>query len=239
MHVMLASRLFALVALSIGLAPLSGCTGATAGADLTVRPTSRPLSKYAGKVLRVPQDEKFALTQAPATQAPGLEGKAEGKAECESSGKGKVAAKVEKGGTASGTFQLGHSVKNDGERQIDLTVRVKMNYEYAAEAEPANARGKAAVSLNLFVRDGRNRLLQTYGLVAQSSEEGKLSSKAGKEAEFTLTLGPGDAATVYLAGVADANLRDGESGQAKLQVSDVSFEFESRAAPEVKAADAP
>lgn len=239
MHIAPASRLFALMALSIATVALSGCSGATAGADLSVRPVSRPLSKYSGKILHVPRDEKFALTQAPASQAPGLEGKAEGKAECESSGKGKVAAKVEKGGTASGTFQLGHSVKNDTERQLDVAVRVKMNYEYSAEAEPSNARGKAAVSLNLYVRDGRNRLLQTYGLVTQSSEEGKLSSKAGKDAEFTLTLGPGDAATVYLAGVADANLRDGESGQAKLQVSDVSFEFESKAAPEVKAADAP
>jgi len=218
---------------------VTGCAAGGAGGDLSVRPDAKPLSKHAGKAFSLPKDEKFTITLAPASQAPGLEGKAEGKATCEAKGEGKASAKVEKGGTANGTFQLGHAVKNDSEQQVDLSVRVKFKCEYAVEANPMLARGKTAASLKIFARDGRNRLLQSFGVVQQSSDEGKVDSNATKDIGFTITLGPGESVAIYLAGVADANLRDGETGEARISASDVTMELETRAAPQVKAAANP
>lgn len=229
----------ALILVSLAALSLTGCAAGAAGGDLSVRPDAKPLSKHMGKAFSLPKDEKFTITLAPASQAPGLEGKAEGKATCEAKGEGKASAKVEKGGTANGTFQLGHAVKNDSEQQIDLVVRVKFKCDYAVEAKPTLARGKTSASLRIFARDGRNRLLQSFGVVQQSSDEGKVDSNATKDVGFTITLGPGESVAIYLAGVADANLRDGETGEAKISASDVTMELEPRAAPQVKAAANP
>jgi hypothetical protein len=145
-----------------------------------------------------------------------------------------VTANVSDGGQARATFQLGHAFKNDGERQTDLHVRVRCDYEY--QADPAARWPDAKVGLKLYARDGRNRLRNSFSLVQHTSEDGAAASKDGKELEFTLTLGPGEAVNVFLAGQVEIDVDVGRSARGSLKLSGLEMEVQSRPAAAVRTA---
>jgi hypothetical protein len=212
---------------------LAGCSGASTSSELTVRPEPRPLSRSSGSVIRLPKDEKFAIALAPAQQSPGLMGTADATATATRDGAAELNASVANGGTASATFQLGHAFANDSDRQIDLNVKTSFDCEFRADTKPASLGEDVALGLSIFARDGRGRLLKSIGVVQYTTAEGGLSSRSRRENEFTLTLGPGDSVTVFVAGDIAINGKEGRTATAAMSLSGLELEVQSKPAPPV------
>jgi hypothetical protein len=215
---------------------LSGCGGGDVGSELTVRPTPRSLSSGERATLRLPQDEPFSITLAPTRESPGLGGTAEADAHVSRDGNADAVARVDEGGSALARFQLGHAVKNESDRQMDLLVRLRCEYETEAEATPPGPLPDATVGLKLYARDGHNRLLRNIGMVDHSTEEGAASSKDRKDVEFTLTLGPRETLSVFLAGSVEIETRVGHSARGSIKLSGLEMQIETALAPPVRQA---
>lgn len=224
---------FTLCATSI----LIGCAGGEFGSELSERPRkSVPLSPADGAVLRLPQDQPFTITLAPTRKTPGLDGKADADAKANRDGKAEARAMVDNGGNATAGFQVGHSMKNDSDRLVNLTVRMICEYETAAGATPPGALPDAKVSLNLYARDGRNRLLTNMNLAQQASDAGTVSSKNLKELEFTLPLGAREWVNIYIAGTVQIEVPSGRSAEGLVKLTRLEMEITQEIAPPVQPA---
>lgn len=221
------------------LAPLAGCSSGGMASELSSQPRAEPLGRSIGKTLRLPADVRFSIALAPAQKAPGINGKADASASAERTGSGDAAARVENGGAASATFQIGHAFKNDSDAQLDLLVRTRLNFDYAASAKPKGETQDATLSLNLYARDGKSRLLKTLALLSHTTAEGDVKGSDRKEAEFTLTLGPGDSVSVFAGGTVMINTKEGRSADGSIKLNGLEMEIESKAAPAVAPASAP
>lgn len=218
------------------LMPLSGCAAGGVGAELTAHPAPHAIGKANHLSLSLPADEMFSIALAPTSQAPGLDGTAEGHASADKKGAATANAKVGKVGTASGTFQLGHAFRNDSGGQLDLDFRIAAAYEYHVSSEPPKA--GASVGLNLFARDGRGRLLRTFPLVSLTSNDGAAGSRDQRDVQFTVTLGPGDELSVFAAGNASAECRPSQNAEASLSLSSFKMDVAGKVAPAVRSAPA-
>lgn len=234
------ARLFipALALLLAAPALLSGCAAGGAGSELSAKPTPRGIGQAQGVKLSLPADEPFSIVLAPTQQAPGLDGTAEGRASADKAGSAGASAKVGNVGSAAGTFQLGHAFRNDTAQQIDLSVSVAVTYAYHVSADPAVPTPQAQVNLNIFARDGRGRLLRTVPLVSLTSQDGAASSRDQRDVQFSLTLGPRDEVSVFLAGSASAECKPGHDAAADLTLSALRMEVATQAAPPVRAVPA-
>jgi hypothetical protein len=214
-----------------------GCAGGNFASELSAKdkPIPQPLSNAAGKTIRLPQDKPFSLIVNDSQQKAALDGSAEADAEAQRDGQAQASASVSDGGQARATFQLGHAFKNDTERQTDLHVTVRCDYEY--EAGPASRWGDATVGLKLYARDGRNRLLTSFSLVQHSTEDGAATSKDSKVMDFTLTLGPGESVNVFLGGQVEIDIDAGRSAHGSLKLSGLEMEVEPRPAAAVRTGD--
>ena len=208
------------VALAISsLLVLAGCGGGDFGSELTVRPNPRPLRQADGEMIRLPQDEPFSITLGPSREAPGLVGEAEADAHVSEDGNADAMARVENGGSAEAGFQLGHAFQNESDRQLELRVRMRCEYETAAEATPPRPLPDAKVSLMLYARDGRNRLLRNFNLAQHSTAEGAAASTDRKDIEFTLMLGPLESINIFLAGGVKIETREGHTADGSIKLS--------------------
>lgn len=218
------------------VATLSGCGASNVGSELSARPTSTPIKLGDAKAIRLPADAPFSIALAPANHAPGLDGKARAEAVADKKGAASAVAEVENGGAAEATFQLGHSFTNEGDTQLDLHCRVRCTAEHDAGATP-DAGPDAAIGLKLYVRDNRNRLLRSFSLVQQTTEQGAASTSEQKDLRFVLTLAPGESVQVFLAGNAKMECKPGRSAHGSLKLRDIVMEFEPKAAPAVRTAE--
>jgi len=230
------ARIAVLGGCALSLLALAGCQGAVVGSELSARPRPRPISASDGGVLRLPADEKFSIHLAPSQQEPGLDGTARASADAKPEGDAAAQAEVENGGKAAATFQLGHALANDSSRQVALQFNVKFAYEFEAASTPVNTPG-ATLSLKLYARDGRNRVLTTLPVLEHASEDGSASSSGDKQLHFSLTLGPGESASVFLAGNARIEAPYGRSARGALTLRGLTMEIETRPAPPVKTAE--
>lgn len=219
---------------ALTLAAMSGCGGPSFGSELRNRPSTTPLASAESRPLRLPADAKFTIRHHESRQVAEFEGQAQADADAAPTGEARAAAAVTDGGTAEGTFQLGHAFHNDGPRQLDLGVRVRLEYQYEASAEPQTGLPDASVGLNLYARDGRNRLIRTVPLVAHSTEQGDASSRGQEDFSFSATLGPGESLSVFVAGNARVQTRPGRSARVAVRISGLELEVETRSAPAVR-----
>jgi hypothetical protein len=209
---------------------ISGCTGGDVGSELTVRPPPRELPRGDAATLKLPADAKFNIALSPATKAPGLAGSADVDSEAAPDGNAACRAKIEGGGQGSATFQLGHTIKNATDRQTDWDVHARFDYDYRAAATPV-AGPQATLSLNLFARDARNRLVQTAGVLQHTTEQGDISGSSREDARFTLTLAAGGTASVFLAGNVTIDAHDGQSGSGEIRVKGLEITLTQRPPP--------
>ena len=222
----------------LALVMLSGCGGGGFGSELAARPTARSLDTGPGVTLRVPQDEPFSIALAPKQAAPGLGGAADAVSNVSKQGHADATAHVENGGSATASFQLGHALKNDSDRLVSLHVRLYCEYEIDAESTPAGPSPDASVELNLYARDGRNRLVRSLNLTRHSTDEGAASSKDHKEIEFTLPLGARGSLNIFLAGGVEIEIPEGRAARGSIKLSKLEMEIRTEAAPPVtKAGD--
>ena len=230
-------RCLTLLMTCVTLAPIvAGCAASAGGSELASRPKTLALSAEAGKVIRLPADGAFSIRHQQSSQVAELGGEATGQASLTESNAARASATVTAGGSASGVFQLGHAFRNESDQQVDLLVRVKLSYAYDASNEPREARPDASVSLNVFARDGRNRLIRSMPLVNHTTEQGDARSQGQEDVSFVATLGPAESLSVWVAGSARADVKPERSASASVQVSGVSIEVETRPAPPVRTA---
>ncbi|MFQ5806333.1 MAG: hypothetical protein ACE5I3_07780 [Phycisphaerae bacterium] len=215
---------------------LAGCRGGDFGSELAARPKPRSLSRGDGQTIRLPQDEPFSITLAPSRETPGLGGNAEADAHVSKAGSADAAAEVQNGGSAWAEFQLGHAFQNDSDRQMELQVRVRCEFETAADATPPSSLPDAKVGLKLYARDGRNRLVRNFNLAQHSTEEGAASSTDRKDIEFMLTLGPRERVDIFLAGSVGVETREGHSASGSIKLRGLDMELKTEMAPPVKKA---
>jgi hypothetical protein len=215
---------------------LSGCGGGDFGSELTVRPNPWLLSRGENQMIRLPQDEPFSIALAPSQESPGLGGTAEADAHTSKDGQADASARVENGGSARAWFQLGHAFENDSEWQAQLEVRVRCEFEAKAEATPPGPLPDAKIDLNLYVRDGHNRLLRNFNLAQHSTEEGAAASTDRKEVEFVLPLGPRQRVDIFLAGSVQVETQEGHSARGSIRLSGLEMELKTEMAPPVQKA---
>lgn len=218
--------------------PLGGCTGGNDLGELAARPKPRNLAPAAP--LKIPADEPFTILFAPSSKQPGLGGAAEADARARPDGSAEARVQITGGGQAQAAFQIGHAVRNDSDRQVDLEVAIRYRYEYSAETQ-ADARNEdARIALKLFARDDTNRLLRSMDLLDFATGHGAAQRSGAETLGFRVTLGPGTAASIYLAGEAAADTtRTPRNAAAQLKLADVGFEITSRPAPAVRTAHEP
>jgi hypothetical protein len=223
------------VVMLLGFGPL-GCGGANFASELSAKdkPVPQSVSNAAGKTIRLPQDKPFSIIVNESEEKAALDGSADADAQAQRDGQAHADARVSDGGQARATFQLGHALKNDTERQTDLHLTVRCGYEY--EAGPASRWADAKVGLKLYARDGRNRLLTSFSLVQHSTEDGAAASKDSKVLDFTLTLGPGESVNVFLAGQVEIDIDAGRSARGSLKLRGLEMEVQPRPAAAVRTA---
>ncbi len=230
---MVAARRTALI---LGILPLGGCGGANFGADLTSRPRATTVSAEGPAEQSYPGDEPFGIFHAESSRSAGLGSDAQSDAHASPEGTADASASIDNGGEASGTFQIGHALTNDGGRQIDLDVTVRFHYEYEAKASQTPARVDGGVGLKLYARDQRNRLLRNDDLVAYTLEQGDSAGSAEKEIRFSVPLGPSGTVSVFLAGQSRVSAEFGRSAACSLKVSGLKMSVTAHPAPPASAA---
>jgi len=211
----------------------AGCGGDGFGSELQVQPTPRPLSRGDYQTIRLPQDEPFSITLAPTQKRPGLGGSAEADAHVSKGGSADAVARVENGGSAQAGFQLGHAFQNDSDRQAEMRLRVRGEFETEARATPPGPLPDVKVGLKLYVRDGRNRLLRDFSLAQHTTDKGAASSSDRKEVDFLLTLGPHERVSVFLAGSVQVETQEGHSARGSIRLSGLEMEVTTELAPPV------
>ncbi len=232
------TRVCRVLVVGLSLLILVGCGGGDFGSELAMRPNPRALPADDGATLRLPQDQAFSITLAPKQAAPGIGGKADAVSNVSKDGNADALAFVENGGSATAGFQLGHAVKNDTDRMVNLHVTVRCEFETSAEATPPGPLPDATVGLHLYARDGRNRLLRNFSLAQHSTEEGAASSHDRKDIDFTLPLGARESVSIFLAGSVQVELPENRAARGSIKLSKLEMEIKTDTAPPVrKAAD--
>lgn len=221
----------------VALIVLTGCSAGQVGSELAVRPKGHSLGKPdTSTTLRLPQQNPFNITLTRANKQPGLLGAAEVDATAESNGTATARAAVREGGQAEALFQIGHALENSGERQTDADFKISFQraFDVSGQAEPGVT--DAVVSLWLYVRNARGRLVRDVQLLSYTSENGPARNRGTETQEFTLTLAPGETMNVFLAGNVQVKVPDGRSASGSLTVSNLQFEIVTRPAPAVRTA---
>lgn len=215
------------------------CVQPGTGSELATRPRLRSAPDSAGKVLRIPADEPFAIRTYDTIRRAEIDGEATADAGATVSGTARAEAAVQAGGEASGMFQLGHALRNDSVAQIDLLTRVRFSYEFETAARPPADLPDAVAQVHLFARDARNRLIRTLPLVVHSTDQGDTQSRGQKDVTVRVTLGPGESISMFLSGSARVQSLAPRGGSARIAITGLEMEFESRPAPPVTPASAP
>lgn len=222
-----------------GALAAGGCAAGGPGAELSIHPQPFVVAAPEAKTLRVPQDERYSIVLSPSSREPGPGGAADASADADAGGSAAVKAEVQRGGKASGTFQLGHAWKNDTDRQIEVALATEYRYAFSVRAEQQPGARDAGIDLSLkfYARDHLNRLVRSVDLVQHTTEQGDAARQSQESFRVTLPLPPGATIYVYLAGhVSIDTVRSGRSASGELRVSDVRLEAALTPAPAVGSA---
>lgn len=219
--------------LAVGL--FASCTSGELGGELAARPKPHALRQPEGVTIRLPQDEPFAIALPRSSRQVGLGGEAAADATAKPTGEAEARASVTTSGTAEGVFQLGHALLNETDRQTDLDLTVRFRYSFEVTQATESRLADAVLGLRLFARDDRGRLLRELPLVQHSTENGAAQRSADECVQFTLTLAPGGAVNVFLAGQTKVDIPAERSAAALLKLEGLQFEVVTRPAPAVRA----
>jgi hypothetical protein len=187
----------------------------------------------AGETLHLPADEPFSIAAPRTSETPALGGTAKADADVTGPDSAQAAADVHDAGTALGSFQLGHALTNDTERQADYDFTVRFRYSFEDSATPPSGYPDAAVGVNLYARDGHNRLLREETVLTHTTEKGAGAGSSDVSRQFTLTLGPGQTVSVFVAGQVKVEIRAGRSARGALKIAEMRMDVVTRPAPEV------
>lgn len=209
---------------------LIGCGATQFASELPSRPRAIPLVKAEPRELHIPKDERFSIALAPTMENPGIGGQAEATGHAKPDGSADLTAGITNGGEAQAHFQLGHAFQNETEQQMDLDIVITFEYEYKSDAlsEPGL---DANIALRLYVRDKRNRLTRNTELFSSNNQRGLAERRGSDRVRFTLTVGPGEFVSVFLAGETTAKGEYGRSGACSLKLSNMQMAVQTKPAP--------
>ena len=106
------------------------------------------------------------------------------------------------------------------------------------ETAPPGPFADAQVSLTLYARDGRNRLLRSVKCATHSSQEGAAASKNNKEIMFELPLGARESVNLFLAGNVWIETTPEREARGKIELRGLEMVIETEPAPPVVAENA-
>lgn len=215
-----------------------GCGNGNFGVALSATPKPYDMREERSLSLSLPQSDGFSIHLSQSTREAGLQGTAAANAQATPDGNGELSAKVENGGRASGTIQLGHSFRNDTSRQMDMTARVRYGYEYQLSSKPEPRQLGATVGIRLFAKEERGRLLRDLPLVTQTTEQGGATRTADEDVSFTITLGPGQTALIYVAANVAVDVIDLRSAEASLRIRDMKMDIQTQLSPAISSPSA-
>ncbi len=221
--------------LSSVLLVAGGCAGAEYGAELRKRPEPLALDRPENRSLRLPGDTPFTITLKEATEKAELTGTADADATADGDGSGMARAEVSQGGTASSGFQVGHALRNQTSRhmQVEVAARMKLTFEVGdADEDPLPLAGAFAT---LYARDNQNRTLARHTLLAHQSDVGDASGTEDKTVSFDLLLGPGETANIYVAGNVQINAEEGKSAAGSVTLEGLEMKIQVQPAPGIEA----
>jgi len=222
-----------LVLLLAGPVLLAGCMSSQFGRELAARPQPMVLNRPEGMTVRLPQEQPFNITLARAAREPGLVGTAEVDAYARPEGVSRASAAVENGGKSEALFQIGHALRNGTDRPADFAFRVQCEYEFEIQAPEPPGATDASVGLRLYARQERGRLLRDVPLTQHAAENGAVRRSSHEQVEFTLTIGPGDAVDVFVAGQARMEVPEGRSAICAVTLRGLEMEVVTRPASAV------
>lgn len=225
--------------LCVCLFVLAGCSSSQFGSELTARPKPQPVGKPAPSTIRLPQQRAFSIALPKVTKQAGLDGTAEGNANVDNMGSAELSAAVTNSGTAVSNFQLGHAFENDSDQQADFEFVVRCHHAFDAGATPPTPYPDAQVGLKLYARDSQGRLVRDMTLLQYTTEAGATANESDETLRFTITVGPADSVSVFLAGQVKVEIREGRSAHGTLKLSGLTMELTSRLAPPVTTTSQP
>ena len=231
-------RQFCLVGSLLLAAPIawSGCGGGGMAYDFGVPTEERAVlssAEVGEKILRLPADGRFNITDKTSQQTPGRSGTARGESDAAGEGTALCRAKVTNGGSASAAFQLGHCIENRGEQAV--MAEAVFTCEYEISAEQTDGPEKPTVSsyaMGLYVNDTDGRLLKQVPVETSSADGGPTSGTGRLLKEFRVRLEPKRVYNFVLTGKVDA--KTGERGLAHLGIDVKSLQLTVRRAPAPK-----
>ncbi len=205
---------------AVALIVLAGCSAGNPTTSLDYRPPTLALRPGRLGTLRLPEDDRFSLHRAPTQRIPRLTGQVQVEADARDDGTARARTQVVAEGEGWAGFQVGHAVRNETARQIVLDVRIELDWATRVETSPQAPIPGADVSLDVLARDQDNRRLRSVNLLTHDSKNGPLDTESSRTIHWRLTLAPGDAVTLYVAGRTAGKLRS--AGRAAAQRTVVS-----------------
>jgi len=182
---------------------VAGCAG-SGGYGETVRFTARAQSRAdevlsSGERFSVPQDAKFTITETQRRSEGGGSAEstasADGTARCQAALSGK--------GLASAEFQIGHMLFNGEDKPLPVTVSCDCKFAYEIQRDPAHA--PEMIGLKFYVKDSNRSMLGREVFVAPEGDLAAARHESHEAVTFKLTLEPGMAYQMVLAGRVDLN----------------------------------
>lgn len=215
----------------------AGCQSMS-GAELAVAP--RPMPLPAGAV-QLPRDARFSIALAPSQRDPGLDSTAEAESVADPAGAARAAARISNGGSASAEFQLGHSLANDSDQQVQLALTLTAEYEHRVSAGAATTTPEATVELAIYVRDAQRRLIRTIPLLSSTNSAGGSRSNDRRSTSIELLLGARQSVIVYVAGGARVETQPGRAADCSLELRSLTLDVQTTpaAAPASAPTDQP
>lgn len=221
------------------LTSAAGCAGTGFGSELSVTPAPTLVRDVTSTTISLPQAEGFSIRLPQSTEQAGLDGKVDSKADVQRDGSANASVTISNGGQGTAAVQVGHVLKNDTSRQMDLHVAVHYKYEFDVANNPEQRGPGATVGIRLYARDQRHRTLRDLELVSHNTEQGGASRKSDEDVSFQLTLAPSDTIAVYIAGQAAVTVPEGRSASSSLLIRQLRMDIATVPAPAIPATSAP
>lgn len=176
-----------------------GCSGGGFGEAVrfSVRETAKADALIsAGERVHFPNDEPFSVANAQ------RHSQGSGRADSQASpdGKARCSAAIAGMGEATGEFQLGHIIFNAQDQPLPVTVAFDCAYHYQS-SRSATGKVPESIGLKFYVKDSNRHVLRRDVLVAPDGVLGATEHSSRQAASFDLTLQPGLAYQLILAGI--------------------------------------
>ena len=197
----------------------AGCSGGHGfGESITVPPEQHTKvgdAFAAGKTLRLPAEVRFNVADVQRFSR----GAATAEASADASGTAGCSAKAQADGSAWAEFQLGQVVANRGDQPLAVTVTFNVSYSYRTSGQvSAGGATPDQFALKVYISDSDRRSLKRMMLAELDPAKGPTTWTGTQAPAFDVTLEPGLAYHLVLAGRVEVSGDETRSPAAEIDV---------------------